>query len=128
MEQVLIQDNMAHFAKLNVDNIVENVVVVDNSVLLKEDGTEDEQKGITYLTNLIGSAIWVQTSYNDNFRKKYAGIGDFYDSAKDKFISPQPFPSWSLDSNDDWQAPVAKPEDDPLAQWDEESLTWIRSE
>ena len=62
------------------------------------------------------------------FRKKYAGIGDTYDSTKDKFIAPQPFPSWSLDSNDDWQPPVAKPENDPLAQWNEETQSWVSRE
>jgi hypothetical protein len=125
MAQALIQDNMGHFAKLNSDNIVISVVVVNNSVLLKNDGTESELKGKKFLNALLGSATWVQTSYNNNFRKKYAGIGDFYDSSKDKFISPQPFPSWSLDSNDDWQPPVPRPEDNPLAEWDEENQQWI---
>ena len=114
---------MAHFAKIEND-IVTQVVVVNNEVILKQDGTESELKGKQFLNALLGSATWVQTSYNGNFRKKYAGLGDTYDSTKDKFILPQPYPSWSLDSNDDWQPPTAKPEDDPLAQWDEESESW----
>tara|TARA_B100000902_G_scaffold108276_2_gene109961 strand:- start:3242 stop:3601 length:360 start_codon:yes stop_codon:yes gene_type:complete len=115
---------MAHFAQINENNIVVQVLVVDNSVL-KHGKKEVEQKGIDFLHSLYGSdKTWVQTSYNNNIRKQYAGVGDTYDLAKDKFILPQPFPSWALDSNDDWQPPVPKPEDDPLAQWNEESQSW----
>jgi len=113
---------MAHFAKIE-NNIVIQVVVVNNDVIL-EDGTESELKGKQFLNDLLGPATWVQTSYNGNFRKKYAGVGDTYDSVKDKFILPQPYSSWSLDSNDDWQPPVAKPENDPLVRWNEETQSW----
>lgn len=115
---------MAHFAQIDKNNIVAQVLAVENTVLI-EDGKEREQKGIDFLHALYGlEKQWVQTSYNNNIRKKYAGIGDTYDSTKDKFILPQPYPSWSLDLNDDWQPPIAKPEDDPWAQWDEESQSW----
>jgi len=65
--------------------------------------------GINFLTNLTGWAIWKQTSYNHNFRKQYAGIGMVYDPVKDKFLNAQPHASWSLDSNDDWKAPITYP-------------------
>lgn len=120
---------MAHFAKIDENNIVTQVVVVNNDVLLKADGTESEYKGKTFLNGLLGSATWVQTSYNNNFRKQYAGIGYTYDSTKDKFISPQPYPSWTLDSNDDWQSPVALPSDFDGTNyvWNEDEQSWDAS-
>ena len=65
--------------------------------------------GETWCVNFFKGGDWKQTSYNNNFRKKYAGIGDIYDPVKDKFLEPQPFASWSLDDNDDWQAPITYP-------------------
>jgi hypothetical protein len=111
---------MAHFAEIS-DGIVTRVLVVNNSELLV-DGVEVEQKGIDFLNNLVGGT-WVQTSYNGNIRKQYAGIGFTYDAVKDQFVAPQPFPSWSLDSNNDWQAPTPKPEGS--FTWDEETLAWV---
>ena len=115
---------MAHFAKLDSNNIVTQILVVNNNVLLKADGTESELKGKQFLNSLFGSATWVQTSYNNNFRKQYAGLGFTYDSTKDKFIVPQPFNSWTLDSNDDWQPPTAMPIDKNFYSWNEETLSW----
>ena len=95
---------MAHFAKLDNNNRVIAVHVVSNDV------ATNEQVGIDFLKNLHGSDNnWKQTSYNSNFRKQYCGKGFVYDSTKDKFLSPQPFASWSLDSNDDWQSPITYP-------------------
>ncbi len=111
---------MAHFAEIS-DGIVTRVLVVNNNELLV-DGVEVEQKGIDFLNNLLGGA-WIQTSYNGNIRKQYAGIGYTYDAVKDEFVAPQPFPSWTLDSNNDWQAPTPKPEGS--FYWDEESLSWL---
>jgi hypothetical protein len=111
---------MAHFAEIS-DGIVTRVLVVNNNELLV-DGVEVEQKGIDFLNNLLGGT-WVQTSYNGNIRKQYAGIGYTYDAVKDQFVAPQPFPSWSLDSNNDWQAPTPKPEGS--FYWDEETLAWV---
>ena len=88
---------MAHFAKLDENNIVTEVLVVNNEVLLETDGTESEYKGMMFLNGLFGSATWVQTSYNNNFKKQYAGIGYTYDETNDVFIALQPFNSWSLD-------------------------------
>ena len=113
---------MAHFAEIS-DGIVTRVLVVSNSELLV-DGVEVEQKGIDFLNNLVGGT-WVQTSYNGNIRKQYAGIGFTYDAVKDQFVAPQPFPSWSLDSNNDWQAPTPKPEGSFI--WDEETLAWVET-
>ena len=115
---------MAHFAKLDLNNIVTEVLVVNNDVLLKADGTESELKGKQFLNNLFGLATWKQTSYNGSFRKQYAGVGYTYDSTKDKFIAPQPFNSWTLDSDDDWQPPTPCPTDGSIYSWNEETLSW----
>ena len=107
---------MAHFAELKAmtdptgftqdsHQVVQRVVVVGNDCV----PSDMHQDGETWCINFFKGGIWKQTSYNHNFRKKYAGIGDIYDPVKDKFLSPQPHKSWSLDSNDDWQAPIDKP-------------------
>jgi hypothetical protein len=113
---------MAHFAKLDENNVVTAVVVVNNDAL---DPEREEQSGIEFLNSLyVDTATWVQTSYNHKFRKQYAGINFSYDSVSDVFIAPKPFPSWSLDENHDWQAPVAKPNDGLIYQWNEELGEW----
>ena len=115
---------MAHFAKLDENNIVTEVLVVNNDILLKSDGTESENKGKVFLNGLFGSATWVQTSFNNNFRKQYAGVGYKYDSTNDVFIIPQPFASWTLDTNFDWQPPTPYPTDGQNYFWNEETTTW----
>jgi hypothetical protein len=115
---------MAHFAKLDENNIVTEIIVVNNDVLLKTDGTESEYKGKVFLNNLLGNATWVQTSYNNNIRKQFAGVGYKYDETKDKFIAPRPFDSWTLDSNDDWQSPTPYPTDRKVYQWNEDDTQW----
>lgn len=90
---------MAHFAELNVDNTVLRVLVVDNNDITDENGQEQEQLGITFLQNILGQDTrWVQTSYNNNFRFRYAGIGYTYDEELDAFIPPKPDGSWVLNS------------------------------
>ena len=117
---------MAHFATLNESNIVTKVEAIVNDVILDGDGVEQEQLGVDFLTSLYGAGRnFKQTSYNNNFRKQYAGKGFTYDAAKDKFIEPQPYPSWSLDGNDDWQAPVVKPDDGKGYEWDEDTTNWV---
>jgi hypothetical protein len=111
---------MAHFAKIE-NGIVTQIIVVHNNELLIN-GVENEQKGKDFCNSLFGGT-WVQTSYNHNFRKQYAGIGFTYDADADVFVAPQPFPSWSLDNNYDWQPPTPKPEG--RFYWDEESLSWL---
>ena len=126
---------MAHFTKLNQNNIVITVNVVHNNELLV-DGVENEQKGVDFLNNLFNTNDnWKQTSYNTRggvhklggtpFRKNYAGVGYTYDEARDAFIEPQPYPSWTL--NEDtcgWEAPVAFPNDGKSYNWNESTTSW----
>lgn len=106
---------MAHFARIE-NNLVTEVLVVDNSL---------EHRGADFLANDLGlGGTWIQTSYNGNFRKRFAGINFIYDEVNDVFIEPQPFPSWSLDENYDWQPPTPMPAEG-FWRWDEDSLSWI---
>ena len=111
---------MAHFAKIGKGNIVEKVVVVSNDV------ATTEQAGIDFLNQTFKTNdIWLQTSYNSNIRKNYAGIGFTYDQTKDAFIPPKPFNSWTL--NEDtcrWEAPVAYPNDGQVYKWNETIQNW----
>ena len=104
--------NMAHFAQLDENNIVINVIVV---------GDEYEATYADWRKEF--NETYVQTSYNNSIRKQYAGIGFAYDSVKDQFVRPQPYASWSLDADNDWQAPTPKPEG--AYSWNEESLSWL---
>ena len=109
---------MAHYAYLDEQNIVTQVITGRN---------EDETvNGIsdweTYYGNIRGQ-VCKRTSFNGNIRKQYAGVGFTYDVVKDQFVSPQPYASWTLDSNNDWQAPTPKPEGSFI--WDEETLAWV---
>ena len=121
---------MAHFAELDATNTVLQVLSIHNDVT-HLDGNEDEQRGIDFLNGLFPeSGTWVQTSYNHNFRTRYAGVGGTYDATADLFIVPQPFPSWTLDDNYVWEAPVPYPadpsaEDDPVYVWDEDTTSWV---
>lgn len=116
---------MAHFAKLDENNTVTQVIVVKNDIILDNNNNEVESIGVDFCKSLFGeNTNWVQTSYNHNFRKQFAVIGFTYDSQKNKFIAPQPYPSWILDSNDDWQAPVDYPDDGNVYQWNEETQSW----
>jgi hypothetical protein len=107
---------MAHWAKIDENNIVTQVTVGDNS-----DPNGDE--GYQWLIDNLGGT-WIKTSYNNKIRKQYAGIGFTYDPIVDVFISPQPFPSWSLDENYDWQAPIPYPNDGLIYVWNEEDQDW----
>ena len=113
---------MAHFAELDNDNKVLRVVVVGNDCVPSDEHVDGE----TWCINFFNGGTWKQTSYNNNFRKQYAGINYTYDAAKNKFISPKPHASWALDSNDDWQAPVTYPTDttDKSISWDEAGQKW----
>ena len=116
---------MAHFAELDDNNVVEQVIVVHNNELLDEFGNESEQKGIDFCVNLF-SGRWVQTSYNGTIRKNYAGTGYLYDPIRDAFIAPQPYPSWVLDEQTClWESPVAYPTDGLIYSWNEETTSWI---
>ncbi len=135
--QEVTQDNtMAHFTKLGVGNIVENVIVVHNDELLV-DGVEQEHKGVEFLNNLFNErAVWKQTSYNTHggihklggtpFRKNHAGIGYTYDQDRDAFIPPKPFPSWILNEDTcNWDAPTPYPDDGERYSWVEQSQSWV---
>ena len=117
---------MAHFAKINNDNIVEQVIVVNNDVILDENNIESEQIGIDFCKSILGeNTNWIQTSYNGNFRKNYAGIGYTYDVQGDGFYAPQPFDSWTLNQDTFiWEAPVEYPDDENIYNWNEETLSW----
>lgn len=118
---------MAHFAELNVYNLVQQVLVVSNSDIVDTNGVESEEIGIGFLKKLFGAnTTWKQTSYNGNFRKNYAGIGYTYDEQRDAFIPPKPYPSWTL--NEDtclWESPIPYPNDGNHYIWDEETLSWV---
>ena len=131
---------MAHFAELksmtdptgftsDTHQVVQRVVVVGNDIAAGGGTLENNDMhvdGETWCSNFFKGGSWKQTSYNNNFRKQYCGIGFVYDSTKDKFLSPQPWASWSLNSDDDWQAPVTYPTDttDKKISWDEPNLRW----
>jgi hypothetical protein len=113
---------MAHYAKLDENNIVLEINVIDNEV--------EDEKGeagvISWLLEGWGGVSWVKTSYNSNIRKNYAGVGFTYDKTRDAFIPPKPFNSWTL--NEDtclWEAPTPCPSDNKDYEWDEATLSWI---
>lgn len=112
---------MAHFAQINDDNIVTQVIVIADADCAGGQFPESDAAGAAFCTQLLGGT-WKQTSYNSSFRKRYAGIGSRYDAALDIFIPPQPYPSWTLDAEGNWQAPVAKPEGAYV--WDEDAQQW----
>ena len=117
---------MAHFAEINDNNIVKQVIVIHNNELLLGD-TESEQKGIDFCEGLFGHRNWVQTSYNGNMRYNFAGVGYTWDSENDAFYAPQPYASWSLNEDYIWEAPAPYPEDaspEKIYEWDEDNLTW----
>ena len=97
---------MAHFAQVE-SGIVTTVIVAEQEHIDTLEGT------------------WVETSYDGSTRKQYAGKNFTYDAAKDKFIKPQPYPSWSLDASDDWQAPIAYPDDGKDYKWSDDSESWV---
>lgn len=116
---------MAHFAKLNNDNYVLQVVVVDNSILLNEEGVEEEQLGIDFLNETLGQATWKKTSYNDTDRNQYAGVGYLYDATRNSFIAPPPYSNFVLNNETlIWEAPTPMPENQHC-EWDEENAQWI---
>ena len=106
---------MAHFAEIDSSNTVLRVIVVAD---------EHEANGAEWCHDLLGGT-WVQTSYNHNIRKQYAGVGFTYDADADVFIAPQPYPSWTLDTNHDWQPPTPMPEG--MWWWNESEQSWVET-
>jgi hypothetical protein len=127
--------NMAHFAELDINNKVLRVVVACNQDITNNGGEQSEQAAEHFKTvsPLSENGVkWIQTSYNNNFRKQFASIDFTYDTVKDIFICPRPFTSWTLDSNNDWQSPVEFPSvvtyGDNMRyslDWDENNQRWL---
>lgn len=108
---------MAHWAEIDADNIVARVLVGDNN---------EPDEGYSWLIGNLGGT-WIQTSYNaatNGFRKHYAGIGYTYDPTLDAFYPPQPYPSWTLDADCNWQPPTPRPEGDAFYTWNETTQEW----
>jgi hypothetical protein len=103
---------MSHFAEINSDSIVQRVIVAEQNFIN---------------SGAVGDSFnWVQTSYNGNFRKNYAGSGYTYDKTRDAFIAPQPYPSWTLvEATCQWESPIPYPTDDKMYTWDEETTNWV---
>ena len=110
---------MAHFAELDENNIVVAVTVVDNNHVPSDKHADGE----TWCKDFFKKpdTTYKQTSYNHNFRKQYAGIGYTYDAVRDEFVSSNAYASWTLDSSNDWQPPITKPDDGKEYGWDEEA-------
>lgn len=108
---------MSHWAEIDDDNIVIRVLVGDNN---------EPDEGHAWLVENLGGT-WIQTSYNaatNGFRKHYAGIGYTYDPTLDAFYPPQPYASWTLDDDCNWQPPTPRPEGDQIYTWNESTLEW----
>tara|TARA_B110000211_G_C14063537_1_gene546676 strand:+ start:2030 stop:2350 length:321 start_codon:yes stop_codon:yes gene_type:complete len=102
---------MSHFAKIDNNNIVTQVIVAEKD-FINSGAVGDE-------------FLWIQTSYNNSFRKNFAGVGMTYDKTRDAFIKPKPYSSWTLnESTCQWAAPVAMPDDDKMYTWNEDTTNW----
>lgn len=118
---------MAHFAKLDKDNVVVEVHVVNNEDVQNLPFPESEPVGIEFLTKWAGARLnWKQTSYNANFRKNYAMVGGYYDRIRDAFIPPKPYQSWLFNENTCcWDPPIPMPIDNKFYVWDEITTSWV---
>jgi hypothetical protein len=105
---------MSHFAEINTDNIVQRVIVAEQDFIN---------------SGAVGDSFnWVQTSYNGNFRKNYAGTGYTYDKTRDAFIPPQPYASWTLvEATCQWESPTPMPTDGKMYTWDEDTTAWVET-
>jgi hypothetical protein len=117
---------MAHFAQLDENNVVTQVIVVSNEDTSDVNGNEVEEIGVAFCKKLFGEDTnWKQTSYNNNMRVRYAGLGDTYREDLDAFIAPQPYPSWTLnESTGQWEPPTPRPDDKNLYSWNEDTQSW----
>jgi hypothetical protein len=126
---------LAHFACLNENNVVTQVIVVSNDDCSDSNGVEVEEIGVAFCKKLLGADTnWKQTSYNNSIRVRYAGIGYTYNEELDAFIPPQPFESWVLNEETaDWESPVgpapalteAEIEARSFYRWDGEVSAWV---
>lgn len=107
---------MAYFAEIDADGIVQRVIAVPD---------EQERRGGDFCAKDLGlGGTWIQTSINGRIRRRFAAIGYIYRADRDAFILPQPYPSWSLNAVDDWEAPVARPDDEKEYEWNEDRQRW----
>ena len=117
---------MAHFALVDENNVVVQVVVISNADMIDANGIEQESLGIELCQTIVGPGRWIQTSYNGSFRGHFASPGTPYSESLDRFAGHKPFASWILDGNFDWVPPVAFPSDfNNNYRWDETVLGWV---
>jgi len=118
---------MAYFAQIDDDGIVLQVIAVSNADAPDPAPEHSEPLGQAFIASLGLEGVYRQTSFNNNFRKTYAGPGFRYDADADVFVAPQPFPSWSLDADHDWQPPTPMPDEGGPWSWDEDTTSWVES-
>ena len=123
---------MAHYARVNSENIVTFVTPIPNEMIVDENGVEHEERALNHLYSSIPDSIgdrWIQTSYNNNFRNKYACIGDYYDEIYDAFITPPLYESFVFNATTlSWEPPIPYPGDPEgieMYRWDESILSWV---
>jgi hypothetical protein len=116
---------MAYFAHIDDDGTVLQVISVSNADAPDPAPEHSEPLGQAFIASLRLAGEWRQTSYHGSFRKMYAPIGGRYLADADVFVYPQPYPSWTLDADHDWQPPTPYPTDGKEYRWDEDTLSWI---
>ena len=117
---------MAYFAQIDDTDTVVQVIAISNDNAPDPATAHSEPLGQAFISETLGlPGVWRQTSYNGSIRKQYAGIGYRYDADADVFIAPQPFPSWTLDADHDWQPPTPMPLEGGPWTWDEDTLSWV---
>jgi hypothetical protein len=118
---------MAYFAEIDADGVVLRVISISNQNAPDPAPAQSEPLGQAFIASLGLLGTWKQTSYNGNFRKQYCGPGFVYDANADVFIAPQPYSSWVLDANHDWQPPTPMPADGEPWVWDEATTSWVEA-
>lgn len=122
----LLRCDMAHFAQLDESNVVTQVIVVNNSDCGDLPFPESEPVGIAYIETFLPGYSWKQTSYNGNFRKRYAGIGDTYSVEYDAFIQPKPYDDWVFSVPDlEYVPPIPRPSDGKDYVWNQDTHQWV---
>ena len=116
---------MAHFAQIDENNVVKQIIVIDNENCGNLEFPESEPIGQNFISSIGLEGNWKQTSYNSTFRKRYAGLDDVYDESRDAFLPLKPFPSWILNEETClWNSPIERPTDGNLYRWNEEEQSW----